>query len=188
MMNPETYSLDYKVEYQEGQGQGTSAAQQRFTVKKPEEFSFEFLFDNTGIIDENPRDDLIDDPRYATGTARKQRARELNDMVRDWASQRTRQDVWDGLRDLGYFGGPVLSMSEVLEDPHLKERGAFMEQAHPIAGATTLVAPWIELSATPASVERPAPGLGEHTDEVLERVLELTTDRLRALREEGAIA
>jgi hypothetical protein len=61
MMNPETYSLDYKVEYQEGQGQGTSAAQQRFTVKKPEEFSFEFLFDNTGIIDDKPRNDLIDE-------------------------------------------------------------------------------------------------------------------------------
>ncbi|HVY69608.1 MAG TPA: LysM peptidoglycan-binding domain-containing protein [Verrucomicrobiae bacterium] len=61
MMNPETYTLDYKIEYQEGQGHGTSAAQQRFTVKKPEEFSFEFLFDNTGIIDGNPRDDLTDE-------------------------------------------------------------------------------------------------------------------------------
>jgi len=61
MMNPETYTLDYKVEYQDGQGQGTSAAQQRFTVKKPEEFSFEFLFDNTGIIDQNPRENIADD-------------------------------------------------------------------------------------------------------------------------------
>jgi hypothetical protein len=61
MMNPETYSLDYKVEYQEGQGQGTSGAQQRFTVKKPEEFSFEFLFDNTGIIDGKPRENLTDE-------------------------------------------------------------------------------------------------------------------------------
>jgi crotonobetainyl-CoA:carnitine CoA-transferase CaiB-like acyl-CoA transferase len=133
-------------------------------------------------------EDLIDDPRFATAAARKQHGRELNDMIREWAGKRTRQDVWNGLRDLGYFGGPVLSMSEVLEDPHLKERGAFVEQAHPTAGATTLVAPWIELSATPASVDRPSPALGEHTDEVLERVLGLTTDRLRALREEGAIA
>jgi hypothetical protein len=61
MMNPETYALDYKVEYKEGQGHGTSAAQQKFSVKKPEEFSFEFLFDNTGIIDGNPRDNIQDD-------------------------------------------------------------------------------------------------------------------------------
>mgnify|MGYP003350777395 CR=1 FL=1 len=58
MMNPETYTQDYKVEYNEGQGHGTSGAQQRFTVKKPEEFSAELLFDNTGIIDGKPRNNL----------------------------------------------------------------------------------------------------------------------------------
>ena len=50
MVNPETYVLDYKVEFTEGQGTGTSAATQRFNVKKPEEMAFEFLFDCTGII------------------------------------------------------------------------------------------------------------------------------------------
>ena len=61
MLNPETYTLDYKVEYQDGQGQGTSSAQQRFTVKKPEEFSFELLLDSSGIIDDNPRESIEDD-------------------------------------------------------------------------------------------------------------------------------
>ena len=61
MINPETYALDYKVEYQEGQGQGSSGSQQKFTVKKPEEFSFEFLFDNTGIIDGKPRENIHDE-------------------------------------------------------------------------------------------------------------------------------
>src|SRR5688500_14234094 len=61
MINPETYVLDYKVEFNEGQGQGTSAAQQRFNVKKPEEMQFEFLFDSTGIIDVNPKEDVYDD-------------------------------------------------------------------------------------------------------------------------------
>ncbi len=54
MINPETYSLDYKVEFTEGQGHGTSSAHQRFNFKKPDEMSFEFLFDNTGIIDNEP--------------------------------------------------------------------------------------------------------------------------------------
>ncbi|MCB0502352.1 MAG: LysM peptidoglycan-binding domain-containing protein [Bacteroidetes bacterium] len=61
MLNPETYTLDYKVEYQDGQGQGTSSAQQRFTVKKPEEFAFELLIDSSGIIDGNPRESIEDD-------------------------------------------------------------------------------------------------------------------------------
>ncbi|MCB2206172.1 LysM peptidoglycan-binding domain-containing protein [bacterium] len=61
MLNPENYTLDYKVEYQDGQGQGTSASQQRFTVKKPEEFAFELLIDSTGVADGNPRDSIEDD-------------------------------------------------------------------------------------------------------------------------------
>lgn len=51
MINPETYSTEYKIEYNAAQGQGQSAGQARFTRKPPEEMSFEFLFDNTGIID-----------------------------------------------------------------------------------------------------------------------------------------
>ncbi|GAA4460520.1 LysM peptidoglycan-binding domain-containing protein [Nibrella saemangeumensis] len=61
MLNPESYTLDYKVEYQDAQGQGASTAQQRFTVKKPEEFSFELLIDSTGIVDNNPRESIEDD-------------------------------------------------------------------------------------------------------------------------------
>jgi hypothetical protein len=61
LINPETYALDYKVEFTEGQGHGTSAAQQRFNFKKPDEMSFEFLFDNTGIIDNKPKPHIRDD-------------------------------------------------------------------------------------------------------------------------------
>ena len=50
IINPESYVLDYKVEFNEGQGHGTSTATQRFNLKKPEEISFDFLFDSTGII------------------------------------------------------------------------------------------------------------------------------------------
>lgn len=58
MMNPETYAIETKMAFNESQGQGTSGNQPRFELKLPEEMSFEFLFDNTGIIDGEPRDDL----------------------------------------------------------------------------------------------------------------------------------
>jgi hypothetical protein len=61
MMNPETYQLDYKVEFNEGQAPGTSGAQQKYKMTKPEEFSFDILFDSTGIIDEKPKSDIWDD-------------------------------------------------------------------------------------------------------------------------------
>jgi len=59
LINPESYALEYKVKTTEGQGQGTSGAQQKFAYTMPDELSFEFLFDSTGIIDGNPKPDGV---------------------------------------------------------------------------------------------------------------------------------
>jgi hypothetical protein len=61
MINPEGYTLDTKVEFTSNQGAGTSGQQPRFALKPPEELSLEFLFDNTGIIDGNPREDIAEE-------------------------------------------------------------------------------------------------------------------------------
>jgi hypothetical protein len=61
LINPETYTLAYKVKTADGQGQGTSSVQAKFEYTMPEELTFQFLFDNTGIIDGNPKADGIFD-------------------------------------------------------------------------------------------------------------------------------
>lgn len=61
LINPESYTLEYKVKTSDGQGQGTSSAQTKFEYSMPEELSFDFLFDNTGIIDGKPKADGIFD-------------------------------------------------------------------------------------------------------------------------------
>lgn len=62
LINPETYTLEYKLKFSEsGQGHGTSGKQLKFEYTEPAEITFEFLFDNTGIIDGNPRADIADD-------------------------------------------------------------------------------------------------------------------------------
>jgi hypothetical protein len=62
LINPESYTLDYKLKFSEsGQGQGTSGKQLKYEYTEPEEITFEFLFDNTGIIDGNPRESVADD-------------------------------------------------------------------------------------------------------------------------------
>ncbi|NIG53826.1 LysM peptidoglycan-binding domain-containing protein [Chitinophaga sp. Cy-1792] len=60
-INPESYQLNYKIEYNEGQGQGTSGKQQKFKAIAPDELALELLFDATGIIDDQPRDDIWND-------------------------------------------------------------------------------------------------------------------------------
>jgi hypothetical protein len=61
LINPETYTLEYKVKTSDGQGQGTSSAQVKFEYILPNELSFDFLFDNTGLIDGTPKPDGVFD-------------------------------------------------------------------------------------------------------------------------------
>ena len=129
----------------------------------------------------------LDDPRFAGAGERREHKAELDRLVRDWARTRTRQEIWDAVRDLGYFGAPVLSKAEVLDDTHIKARNAFIERDHPSAGPTTLLAPWIHMSQTPASIRDDAPAIGQHTDEVLGGLLGLTEAELEDLRAAGAI-
>ncbi len=133
------------------------------------------------------QDDLVENPRFATAAARRQHRSELGELVRAWARGKTRQELWEGLRDLGYFGAPVLSTGEGLEDPHIKERQAFIMRDHANAGPTTLLAPWIHLSRTCASIHDDAPTIGQHTDEVLGGFLGLTSTELGELRAQGIV-
>jgi crotonobetainyl-CoA:carnitine CoA-transferase CaiB-like acyl-CoA transferase len=111
----------------------------------------------------------------------------LHQLIKDWARNKSRQELWDGLRAIDYFGAPVLSMGEVINDPHIKERQAFIERDHPTAGPTKLLAPWIHMSKTPASIRSDSPALGQHTDEVLGNVLGLSATDLSDLRAQGIV-
>ncbi|MGH7847393.1 MAG: CaiB/BaiF CoA transferase family protein [Candidatus Binatia bacterium] len=133
------------------------------------------------------QEDLVKDARFVTAPARRQHRAKLEEMIKGWARGKTRQELWEALRGLDYFGAPVLSTAEVLEDLHIKARQAFIERDHPTAGPAKLLAPWIHLSATPAGIRDDAPAIGEHTDEVLGMLLSLTPAELSDLRAHGVI-
>lgn len=62
LINPENYTRSTKIKYADSQqGQGNSSQQLKYESTEPEEMSFEFLFDNTGIIDGTPRDSIVED-------------------------------------------------------------------------------------------------------------------------------
>ncbi len=62
LINPDTYTLEYKLKFSDsGQGHGASGKQLKYEYTEPAEMSFEFLFDNTGIIDDKPRESVAND-------------------------------------------------------------------------------------------------------------------------------
>jgi crotonobetainyl-CoA:carnitine CoA-transferase CaiB-like acyl-CoA transferase len=127
------------------------------------------------------------DPRFASDEQRRKHERELRNLLHDWAHDRTRQELWDALQGIGYVGAPVLSVEEVIQDRHVKARRAFSTYAHPAAGSLTLLNPWIRMSETPSSIRSMAPGLGEHTDEVLTQVLGLSAAEMDDLRTSAVV-
>jgi crotonobetainyl-CoA:carnitine CoA-transferase CaiB-like acyl-CoA transferase len=133
------------------------------------------------------RDELLEDSRFATAAARKQHRSELYDLIRSWVRGKTRQELWDGLRQIDYFGAPVLSMGEVIDDQHIKERQAFIERNHPVAGPVKLLAPWIHMSKTPPSIREDSPAIGQHTDQVLGEILGLSATELSELRTQAVV-
>ena len=60
--------------------------------------------------------------------------------------------------------------AEIPADPQVRANGLVVESVHPLAGRMREPRPPVRFEATPAELRRPAPGLGEHTDELLEEL------------------
>jgi crotonobetainyl-CoA:carnitine CoA-transferase CaiB-like acyl-CoA transferase len=71
------------------------------------------------------------------------------------------------LNKAGVPCGPVYSVAEVLQDPQILAQEMVMQVEHPGFGPVQMLGFPMKLSETPCQVRRPAPGLGEHSDEVL---------------------
>jgi crotonobetainyl-CoA:carnitine CoA-transferase CaiB-like acyl-CoA transferase len=130
---------------------------------------------------------LAKDPRFATERDRRRNYAQVEEAIGDMAKDKTRQKIWEVMISCGFSSAPVLSVAECIEDPHLKERGAFVELEHPVAGKVKLLAPWIRFSETQTALTSPAPLLGQHNDDVFGNLLGLSTDQIKALQNDGVI-
>ena len=107
------------------------------------------------------------DARFATNTARLAHLPVLVDAMNAVLATRTKAE-WIALFDAaGVPVGPVHSIGEALAHPQTIARGMVVDLDHAAAGPTKALGCPIHFSATPTAVIRPAPGLGEHTREVL---------------------
>jgi succinate--hydroxymethylglutarate CoA-transferase len=127
------------------------------------------------------------DPRFATNRARVEH-RHLVDGAIAQALAADTADNWLGkLKSAGVPCGRINSVAEALADPQTQARAMIEAVKHPAVGDLKLVGMPYKFSATPASVRRPPPILGEHTDEILREELGLDAAAIAALRRDRVI-
>ena len=104
---------------------------------------------------------------FANRLARGQNFDALQVFLQEWCRERSVQELYDAAQRRRVPFAPVSTMGDLLASPHLRARGFFATLHHPAAGDVTMPGAPYKLSATPWTLRRPAPALGQHTAEVL---------------------
>jgi crotonobetainyl-CoA:carnitine CoA-transferase CaiB-like acyl-CoA transferase len=120
------------------------------------------------IVDMMGDPDFLKDPKWTSHTAQSDAAlkQEFESFFLAWTMQHTKQEIMQIAQEHRVPCCAVQDISDVASDPHLNERGAFMEISHPIAGNLKYPGRPFMMYETPFQMHRPAPLLGEHNAEI----------------------
>jgi len=129
----------------------------------------------------------IEDERFSHCLGRYQHQDELDRLIEAWTLQYDHYKVMNVLQQVGIPAGPVLDAKELVEEPHLNQRGFFVTVTHREAGTHPYIGMYARFSKTPGSIRMPAPCLGEHNHYVLGQLLGMSQDEIAQLEEKGII-
>ncbi|MDB5598151.1 MAG: formyl-CoA transferase [Xanthobacteraceae bacterium] len=126
------------------------------------------------------------DPDFATPGARLPRLKQVFGRIEEWTTTKTKFEVMELCNAVDIPVGPILSMKEIAEDESLRATGTVVEVDHPTRGKYLSVGNPIKMSDSISEVKR-SPLLGEHTDEVLTKVLGYSAKEVTEIKGSGAI-
>jgi len=132
--------------------------------------------------------ELADDPRFKTNALRVRNRAVCVDAVSALTRQHPRSHWLEGLPGVGVPVAPVNSVGEAFADPQVQARDMVVEIPHSATGKPEpYIASPLKMSKTPPEYKRPAPTVGEHTDDVLGELLGLDSNAVAGLRDKGIV-
>ena len=133
------------------------------------------------------RPELIEDERFADMQSLKAHHDEVDQIMGEWTAENDNVQLFPRLQEAGVPAGPVMHEPMALNDPHLKERGFFVEITAPEAGTYLYTGVIFKLSKTPFLVHKPPVRLGEDNDYVYREVLKLSEEEYGRMKDLGHI-
>jgi crotonobetainyl-CoA:carnitine CoA-transferase CaiB-like acyl-CoA transferase len=133
------------------------------------------------------RPELKDDQRFVTNSDRVANRSELLVVLNEAFATRTAEEWLAEFREAGLPCGPINAIPDVFDHPQAEARQLALTAEHPSVGTVRFPGFPYKLSQTPATVRRPPPRLGEHTDEVLIDVLNHSQEEVGRLHECAAV-
>jgi len=133
------------------------------------------------------RQDLADNPVYATTSGRIEHQEEILAIVSGALLKRDRAHWLGRMREAGVPGGAIASVAEAFGSPEMRDRGMVSVIPHPAAGTVPNIRLPFRMEGTPLADPVAAPGLGEHSEWVLRDVLGYGDAAVEGLRGSGAV-
>lgn len=131
--------------------------------------------------------EIKDDPKFSSNPKRVENRDELFPIIGKIIREKRAQEWLKIFDDEGIPAGPILSVDKVLSHPQVLAQEMVVEVNHPKSGKIKLTGIPVKLSATPGSIDKPPPLLGEHNDEVLSNILGYSKEEIKGFKEEGVI-
>jgi formyl-CoA transferase len=132
------------------------------------------------------RDDLLDDPRFATPPDRLKHIDDVDALIIAWTTQRDKVEVMETLGHAGVPAGAVFDTNELINDPFLRKRGMFATVKHPVRGDFTMPGWPVKMSDSEVALVA-APLLGQHNEDVYAEWLGYPAEKVAKLRDARAI-
>ena len=131
--------------------------------------------------------DLLDDPRFTTNAARTENMSATEALVTAWTLRHTKADIVAAAKRYKIPAAPVRNAIEVMNDPHMHERGMLQRIDHPALGPIVVPNSPLRLHGADRVEPIPSPSLGQHNEQVYGEWLGLGTEQMDALKRAGAI-
>jgi crotonobetainyl-CoA:carnitine CoA-transferase CaiB-like acyl-CoA transferase len=133
------------------------------------------------------REDLQNDPRFSTNKARVENLAQTDEVVQQWASSRTRDELVALSKQHGFPAAPVRNLIEVMNDPHMHARGMLEWFEDEDLGRIVLPGSPLMIHGADRVATVSSPKLGQHNQEIYGQWLGMSDAAIEALKKEGTI-